>query len=268
MTTKIKKKWKVLIAFLLATFIYSIVVNCKHYGYGTPVKGKVIYYSIPHCYVPTLPCLKKPFNAIFKHGEKVPFGHAGIIIEDDKGILTLYQYGRFKQGIGHILKGRRGNWKRQSFGNRNGRSDKELMKYLGPRILNGTNLHDTGGRVDAYFMDVDDVTPAIDYIERDAANPKRARYFFFSDNTCGGVARDAFDRTRCYPSRVLNKWFDIVGNFIPFPSHIWSALTHSGNISGLSGLSPEGNAPSLNTNKEIYRTSNRKYSWYYGKGGL
>lgn len=248
-----KKKWLFLIIFLFGTFIYSAVVNCKHYGYETPVKGKVIYYSIPHCYVPTFPGLGKVFNPIFKHGENVPFGHAGIIIEDDKGHLTLYQYGRFKNGIGHINKGRRGNWKRQSFGNRNGRSDKELMQYIGPRILDGTGLHNTGNSVNAYFMEVDDVTPAIDYIERDAANPKRDRYFFFSDNTCGGVARDAFDRVRCYPSRVLNKWFDIVGNFIPLPSHIWSALTHKGNVSGLTGLSPEGNAPSLGTNKEIYK---------------
>lgn len=248
-----KKKRLFLIIFLFGTFIYSAVVNCKHYGYDTPVKGKVIYYSIPHCYVPTFPCLGKVFNPIFRHGENVPFGHAGIIIEDDKGHLTLYQYGRFKNGIGYINKGRRGNWKRMSFGNRNGRTDKELMQYIGPRILDGTGLHNTGNSVNAYFMEVDDVTPAIDYIERDAANPKRDRYFFFSDNTCGGVARDAFDRVRCYPSRVLNKWFDIVGNFIPLPSHIWSALTHKGNVSGLTGLSPEGNAPSLGTNKEIYR---------------
>lgn len=248
-----KKKWLFLIIFLFGTFIYSAVVNCRHYGYETPVKGKVIYYSIPHCYVPTFPCLGKVFSPIFRHGENVPFGHAGIIIEDDKGHLTLYQYGRFKNGIGYINKGRRGNWKRMSFGNRNGRTDKELMQYIGPRILDGTGLHNTGNSVNAYFMEVDDVTPAIDYIERDAANPKRDRYFFFSDNTCGGVARDAFDRVRCYPSRVLNKWFDIVGNFIPLPSHIWSALTHKGNVSGLTGLSPEGNAPSMGTNKEIYR---------------
>lgn len=248
-----KKKWLFLIIFLFGTFIYSAVVNCKHYGYEAPVKGKVIYYSIPHCYVPTFPCLGKVFNPIFRHGENVSFGHAGIIIEDDKGHLTLYQYARFKNGIGYINKGRRVNWKRMSFGNRNGRTDKELMQYIGPRILDGTGLHNTGNSVNAYFMEVDDVTPAIDYIERDAANPKRDRYFFFSDNTCGGVARDAFDRVRCYPSRVLNKWFDIVGNFIPLPSHIWSALTHKGNVSGLTGLSPEGNAPSLGTNKEIYR---------------
>lgn len=249
-----RKLLKLLLILLSCTFIYSVVVNCKHYGYATPVKGKVIYYSIPHCYVPTLPGLKKVFNPIFKHGECVPFGHAGIIIEDDKGHLTLYQYGRFEKGyIGKSLGGtRRGNWKRQSFGNRNGRSDKELMQSIGPRILDGTGLHDAGNEVDAYFMEVDDVTPAIDYIERDAANPKRDRYFFFSDNTCGGVARDAFDRVRCYPSRVLNKWFDIVGNFIPLPSHIWSALTHNGNVSGLSGLSPEGNAPSIGTDKVIY----------------
>lgn len=249
-----KKRMKnSVLVFLVCTLIYSMVVNVKHYGYDTPEKGKVIYYSIPHCYVPTLKELEKPCNAIFKHGEKVPFGHAGIIIEDSKGRLTLYQYGRFGYGIGHVLKGRRGNWQRMSLGNRNGRTDKELMQYIGPCILSGTGLHDAGNRVNAYFMEVDDVTPAIDYIERDAANPKRDRYFFFSDNTCGGVARDAFDRVRCYPSRVLNKWFDIVGNFIPLPSHVWSALTHNGNISGLSGLSPEGNAPSLGTNKEVYR---------------
>lgn len=249
-----KRNWKKITAvFLLLTLVYSIVVNLKHYGYDTPEKGKVIYYSIPHCYVPTLPQLSKLCNFFFKHGENVPFGHAGIIIEDSKGNLTLYQYGRFRSGIGHINKGRRGNWKRQSFGKRNGRTDKELMEYIGLRILDGTGLHDSGNEVDAYFMEVDDITPAIDYIERDAADPNRPRYFFFSDNTCGGVARDAFDRVRCYPSRVLNKWFDIVGNFIPFPSHIWSALTHNGNISGLSGLSPEGNAPSMNTNKEVYK---------------
>ena len=249
-----KRNWKKITAvFLLLTLVYSIVVNLKHYGYDTPEKGKVIYYSVPHCYVPTLPQLSKLCNFFFKHGENVPFGHAGIIIEDSKGNLTLYQYGRFRNGIGHINKGRRGNWKRQSFGKRNGRTDKELMEYIGLRILDGTGLHDSGNEVDAYFMEVDDITPAIDYIERDAADPHRPRYFFFSDNTCGGVARDAFDRVRCYPSRVLNKWFDIVGNFIPFPSHIWSALTHNGNISGLSGLSPEGNAPSMNTNKEVYK---------------
>jgi len=244
---------RVVVLFLVVTLAYSVVVNLKHYGYDEPVKGKVIYYSIPHCYVPTDPILRRPCHYFFKHGDKVPFGHAGIIVEDDKGHLTLYQYGRFTSGIGHILKGRRGNWKRQEFGNRNGRTDAELMKYIGPRILDGTGLHNTGNRVNAYFMEVDDVTPAIDYIEKDAADPKRAKYFFFSDNTCGGVARDAFDRTRCYPSRVLNKWFDIVGNFIPLPSHVWSALTHKGNISGLTGLSPEGNAPSLNTNKEVYK---------------
>lgn len=248
-----KKSWKIIIiAVLSAVFVYSLVVNCKHYGYTTPVSGKVIYYSIPHCYVPTLPELTKPCNFFFKHGEKVPFGHAGIIVEDNKGNLTLYQYGRFRNGIGCVLKGRKGNWKRMPFGKRNGRTDAELMEYIGPRILNGTGLHDTGDRVNAYFMEVDDITPTIDYIESDAANPDRDKYFFFSDNTCGGVARDAFDRARCYPSRVINKWFDIVGNFIPFPSHIWSALTHDGNISGLCGLSPEGNAPSIFTNNEVF----------------
>lgn len=239
--------------FLVITFVYSLFVNLKPYGYYKPVKGKVIYYSIPHCYVPTSPVLKKTCNFFFKHGEKVPFGHAGIIIEDNKGNLTLYQYGRFKSGFGHILKGRRGNWNRQSFGNRNGQTDEELLQNLGSRILDGTGLHDTGNRVNAYFMEVDDITPAIDYIEKDAADPNRDRYFFFSDNTCGGVARDAFDRTRCYPSRVINKWFDIIGNFVPLPLHIWSALTHNGNVSGLSGLSPEGNAPSLGTTKIVYR---------------
>lgn len=243
---------RIVISFMAIIFVYSLVVNLKPYGYDKPVRGKVIYYSIPHCYVPTLPALKKTCNSFFKHGEKLPFGHAGIIIEDDKGNLTLYQYGRFSSGIGHTLKGRRGNWRHQSFGSRNGRTDEELMQYLGPRILDGTGLHDTGNRVNAYFMEVDDITPAIDYIEKDAADPERDRYFFFSDNTCGGVARDAFDRTRCYPSRVINKWFDIIGNFIPFPSHIWSAMTHNGNVSGLSGLSPEGNAPSLGTTKIVY----------------
>lgn len=241
------------VLFMAIVFVYSLVVNMKPYGYDKPVSGKVIYYSMPHCYVPTLPALKGTCHFFFKHGEKLPFGHAGIIIEDDKGNLTLYQYGRFSKGLGHILKGRRGNWKRQSFGNRNGRTDEELMQYLGPRILDGSGLNHTGNRVNAYFMEVDDITPAIDYIEKDAANPDRDRYFFFSDNTCGGVARDAFDRTRCYPSRVINKWFDIIGNFVPFPSHIWSALTHNGNVSGLSGLSPEGNAPSLGTTKIEYR---------------
>lgn len=247
---------RIVISFMAIIFVYSLVVNLKPYGYDKPDRGKVIYYSIPHCYVPTLPALKKTCNYFFKHGEKLPFGHAGIIIEDDKGNLTLYQYGRFSSGIGHTLKGRRGNWRRQSFGSRNGRTDEELMQYIGPRILDGTGLHDTGNRVNAYIMEVDDITPAIDYIEKDAANPDRDRYFFFSDNTCGGVARDAFDRTRCYPSRVINKWFDIIGNFIPFPSHIWCALTHDGNVSGLSGLSPEGNAPSLGTTKIVYHRMN------------
>lgn len=244
---------KLIIAFLAVTFCYSLIVNIKPYGHETPIKGKVIYYSIPHCYVPTLPSLSKPCNFLFGHGDKVPFGHAGIIIEDDKGRLTLYQYGRFSYGIGKVLKSSRGNWLRMPFGNRNGKSDEELMEKLGPRILNNTGLHNTGDRVNAYFMAVDDVTPAIDYIEKNAADPNRDKYFLFLDNTCGGVARDAFDRARCYPSRVLNKWFDIVGNFIPLPSQIWSVLTHNGNISGLTGLSPEGNAPSLFTNKEIYR---------------
>lgn len=250
-----KKKFFIrgFLLFLAITFVYSLIVNCRHYGYDTPVKGKVIYYSVPHCYVPTMPWLAKITNPVFKHGESVPFGHAGIIMEDNSGNLTLYQYGRFRYGIGHVLKGRKGNWQRQYFGNRNGRTDAELMDFIGPRILNGTGLHDPGNRVNAYFMEVDDITPAIDYIEKDAADPKRDKYFFFSDNTCGGVARDAFDRTRCFPSRVLNKWFDIVGNFIPLPAHIWSALTHNGNVSGLSGLSPEGNAPSLSTKKEVYR---------------
>lgn len=243
---------RIALLFMTIMFVYSLFVNMKPYGYDKPVKGKVIYYSIPHCYVPTLPALKETCHYFFTHGEKVPFGHAGIIIENDKGNLTLYQYGRFQSGFGHILKGRRGNWKRQSFGSRNGRTDEELMQNLGPRILDGTGLHDTGNRVNAYFMEVDDITPAIDYIEKDAADLDRDRYFFFSDNTCGGVARDAFDRIRCYPCRVINKWFDIIGNFIPFPSHIWSALTHDGNVSGLSGLSPEGNAPSLGTTKIVY----------------
>lgn len=250
-----KKKFysRFVIVFLSVIFLYSLVVNLKSYGSSTPVKGKVIYYSIPHCYVPTLESLTKPCNYIFGHGENVPFGHAGIIIEDDKGNLTLYQYGRFRSGIGHILKGRRGNWKRIPFGKRGNRTDEELIKVIGPKILDGTGLHYAGNRVNAYLMEVDDITPAIDYIEKDAANPNRDRYFFFSDNTCGGVARDAFDRVRCYPSRVINKWFDIVGNFIPFPAHIWSAITNDGNISGLSGLSPEGNAPSLFTKKIVYK---------------
>lgn len=247
-----KKSIKLFCLFLISILLYSFAVNCRHYGYQTPIKGKVIYYSIPYCYVPTLPGLKPVFNPIFNDGENVPFGHAGIIIEDNKGEVTLYQYGRFKNGIGCVLKGRRGNWQRMSLGNYRGKSDKELVNSLGPFILRHTGLHKAGNRVDAYIMEVDDVTPAIDYIEKDADNPERDRYFFFSDNTCGGVARDAFDRTRCYPSRVINKWFDIIGNFVPFPSHIWSALTHDGNVSGLTGLSPEGNAPSLGTTKIVY----------------
>lgn len=247
------KKIKVVAIFLLVTFIYSLAVNMKHYGYATPVKGKVIYYSMPYCYVPTMKVFTKPCDYFFGHGEKLPVGHAGIIIEDDKGRLTLYQYGRFSNGIGHIYKGRRGNWKRMPFGNRNGRSDEQLMQELGPRILDGSGLHDTGNKVNAYIMEVDDVTPAIDYIEKDAANPHRDRYMLFTDTNCGGVARDAFDRVRCYPSRVMNKWFDIVGNFVPLPSHVWCVMTHTGNITSLSGLSTDGNAPSLGTDKLVYK---------------
>lgn len=118
---------RVVILFLISMFIYSMIVNLKPYGYETPVRGKVIYYSIPHCYVPTLKSLTSTCNFFFHHGEKVPFGHAGIIIEDDKGHLTLYQYGRFRTGRGHVLKGRRGNWLRMSLGERKSRSNKELM---------------------------------------------------------------------------------------------------------------------------------------------
>jgi hypothetical protein len=50
MTLKIKKKWKVLIVFLLAAFIYSAVVNCKHYGYDTPVD----YFAAPVPFISVL----------------------------------------------------------------------------------------------------------------------------------------------------------------------------------------------------------------------
>ncbi|MCQ2255943.1 MAG: hypothetical protein MJZ29_10650 [Bacteroidaceae bacterium] len=255
-----KKILKVLLlAFLGITFVYSFFDSMRSFGSDVAENGRIIYYDMPFCRVPTSSAFGgRLVSSLFKkdgvNDGKAPFGHAGIIVEDSKGRLTLYQYGRFSRGIGKVLPSGKGNWQRMAIGNRNGKSDQELLNALGPRILAGMGGHKkAGNRVDAYIMDVDDITPVVNYIERDAANPDRYRYFLFTDNTCGGTARDAFDRGRGFIGRVISKWADNVGNLIPLPSHIWSAMTHSGNLFGLTGFSPEGNAPCLGTTKVVYK---------------
>lgn len=248
-----------LVAFLCITFVHSFFDSMRSFSGDVAESGKVIYYDMPYCRVPTGNAFGgRLVSSLFKkdgvNDGKAPFGHAGVIVEDSKGRLTLYQYGRFGRGIGKVLPSGKGNWQRMSIGNRNGKSDQELLNAIAPRILADMGGHKkAGNRVDAYIMTVDDITPVVNYIERDAADPDRCRYFLFTDNTCGGTARDAFDRGRSFFGRVISKWADNVGNLIPLPSHIWSAMTHNGNLFGLTGFSPEGNAPCLGTMKVVYK---------------
>jgi len=249
---------RLFIVFLGLTFVYSFFNSMRSFGGEVAESGKIIYYDMPYCRVPTDRSFGgKLVSGMFKingvDDGKAPFGHAGIIVEDSKGRLTLYQYGRFAQGIGHVLPSYKGNWQRMAMGSRGNKSDQELIDALGPQILsNMGGMTKTGNRVNAYIMEVDDITPVVNYIEHDANDPDRCKYFLFTDNTCGGTARDAFDRGRGFVGRVFSKWADNVGNLIPFPAQIWSAMTHRGNMFGLTGFSPEGNAPSLGTTKVVY----------------
>ncbi len=241
---------KTVVALLGVTFIYCMVNSWEPYKGEKEEPGMVIYYDMPQCHVP----IGKAFGGAIVQkilgSPTAPFGHAGIIVEDSKGRLTQYQFGRFGKCFGKsTYKSSRGNWKKKYLGKRNGRSDEELTKWLAPIVM-GEFGH-SGPRFNAWMMKVDDISPVVNFITKEANDSNRQRYLLFADYTCGGAARDAFDKARCYPSRVINNFFDIVGNFIPLPSQIWSACSNGGNMWGLTGFSPEGNAPSLGT--DLYR---------------
>lgn len=179
------------------------------------------------------------------------FGHGGIIIEDKDGNLTGYDFGRFKSNVyGYKLPSSKGNWRKHKLGNRNGMTNKQLAERFGKKFLNETSHG--GKQFNLYVMTTNKAENVERWIENEANDPNRRRYNFFTDYTCGGAARDAFDEGRNFFWKYVSKITDNVNDLIPSAANIWSVVSNDMNFAGLTGFSPEGNAPLIGTKRYRY----------------
>lgn len=179
------------------------------------------------------------------------FGHGGIIIEDENGNLTGYDFGRFKSNVyGYKLPSSKGNWRKHKLGNRKGMTNRQLAERFGELFLNETSHG--GKQFNLYIMKTNKAKRVERWIQKEANNPKRRRYNFFTDYTCGGAARDAFDEGRSFFWKYISKITDNVNDLIPSAANIWSVVSNDMNCAGLTGFSPEGNAPLIGTKRYRY----------------
>jgi len=182
------------------------------------------------------------------------FGHGGIIIEDKDGKLTGYDYGRFKSNVyGYKLRSSKGNWRRHELGSRNGMTNKQLAERFGKIFLNETSHG--GKQFNLYVMRTNKAKNVERWIRNEANNQNRKRYNFFTDYTCGGAARDAFDEGRSFFWKHISKITENINNIIPSAANIWSVISNDMNCAGLTGFSPEGNAPLIGTKRYRYRAA-------------
>lgn len=215
-------------------------------------QSRIIYYTIPEYY--TSMSGSKLGMTLAKHigsGGRIPVGHAGLLVEDENGDVYRYDYGRFSTCYGSAkLPQPQGNWVREYVGNFRGKSTKELTNVAGEKILN--RFHRSGRTVHFYTME-GDYQAAVDYIEKDANNPNRYHYVWYLDHTCCGRARSAFDHGRTtMVGHAISYAADVVENFIPNGSTI-AQMIFDRNITAISGVSVEGDAPLIFTTRFTYK---------------
>lgn len=242
------KKKIIITAFLIVPLlVYALCLIPR-----SPRKSRIIYYTIPEYYTSMAGSqfgmsLAKRIGS----GGRIPVGHAGLLLEDEDGNVYRYDYGRFPTCFGTAkLPQLKGNWVREYVGNFKGKTIDELTEVAGQKILD--RFHRSGRTVRFYAME-GDYQAAVDYIENDANNPNRYRYLWYMDHTCCGRARSAFDHGRTTKlGYALSYVADVVENVIPNGSTMAQTIFDR-NLTAISGVSVEGDAPLINTSRYTYR---------------
>lgn len=214
---------------------------------------RIVYYDMPY-YRTSMNGIKIG-TAIAKHSSRdncIPLGHAGVVVEDADGNCYRYDYGRIGHCFGSAtLPKYKGNWMRTYLGNTKHLSNEEFAVLIGKNVVKSFRHH--GGQVNCYLMN-GDAERVMRAIAKEADDPNRDHYIWYLDHSCCGRARKVFDKGRnpigCSVSYVSN----VFNNFIPSAANIWNVVTCKGSPVPLSGLSPEGDAPIMFTNKYVYRT--------------
>ena len=120
---------------------------------------------------------------------KLPLGHAGVMVIDNKGRTEYYEYGRYSDGalIGNIRPYKEGNWRKQIVSNAkfvNGEVDHEsLANALAKKF---------GEKVELTFVDNADPSKTLSAIKEDANSRKRKSYNL-ATKTCGSAACSVID---------------------------------------------------------------------------
>lgn len=241
------KKKIIITAFLIVPLLVYILCLIPR----NPKQSRIIYYTIPEYYT-SMAGSKLGMTLAKRIGSngRIPVGHAGILVEDKDGNVYRYDYGRFPTCYASAdLPQLQGNWVKEYVGNFRGKSIEELTEVAGAKILR--RFHRSGRMVRFYAME-GDYEAVVDYIEKDANNPHRYHYVWYLDHTCCGRARDAFDHGRTKLGLVISWVADVVENYIPNGSTIAQTIFDR-NVTAISGLSVEGDAPLINTSRYTYR---------------
>lgn len=242
------KKKIFLAAFLVAPLLVYVLCLIP----AGPKQSRIVYYTIPEYH--TSMAGSKIGMTLAKHigsNGRIPVGHAGILIEDEDGNVCRYDYGRFPSCCGRAqLPQLKGNWVKEYVGNYRGKTTEEMTEDIGGKILKRFNR---SGRTVRFYVMEGDAQAAVSYIEKDANDPRRHHYVWYLDHTCCGRARSAFDHGRTSKLVHAVSWLtDVVENVIPNGSTIAQTIFDR-NVTAISGLSVEGNAPLINTSRYTYK---------------
>jgi hypothetical protein len=124
---------------------------------------------------------------------KLPLGHAGVMVIDSNGKTKYYEYGRYSNGgpkgelIGAVRKYKDGNWRNVIVDNAkfvNGEIDHEALANALAKQF--------GEKVELTFVDNADPKKTHDAITADANNRKRKSYNL-ATKTCGSAACSVID---------------------------------------------------------------------------
>lgn len=242
------KKKTTIVAFLIVPLmVYLLCLVPRSHK-----QSRIIYYTIPDYYT-SMAGSKLGMTLAKRIGSqgRIRVGHAGLLVEDENGDVYRYDYGRFPTCYGSAkLPQLQGNWVKEYVGNFRGKSMEELTNVVGEKILN--RFHRSGRTVHFYTMEGDGKA-AVDYIEKDANDPNRYHYVWYLDHTCCGRARSAFDHGRTSKlGHAVSYVTDVVENVVPNGSTIAQSVFDR-NVTAISGVSVEGNAPLINTTRYTYR---------------
>lgn len=244
---KLGKKKLVFIGLI----IIPLLVYLINFIPNKPSKERIIYYTIPEFHTSMSGSdIGMALSKYFGSDGRIPVGHAGILVEDRNGNVYRYDYGRFPTCFGSAtLPSSKGNWVKKYMGNFKGKSIDEMVKALGPKILQ--SFRKSGTVVHFYAME-GNPEAVVDYIEREANDPHRYRYVWYLDHTCCGRARSAFDHGRSFwLDDVISRGVDIIENYIPNGSTLAQCIFEA-NVTAVSGLSVEGNSPLIGTSRYTY----------------